>query len=90
MNPLEFLEKAIIDFAFRNYGDKASSAKPSSGVGDSYYLEGMTPNQLDIMRRHPKGLDSPGVREDLLWNYKRTGEKPPAWVDRPRRDYLYE
>ena len=90
MNPLEFLEKAIIDFAFRNYDKRDVAVEPSSSVGDSYYLEGLTPNQAEIMRRHPKGMDSPGAREDMLWNYERTGEKPPSWAERPSRDYIYK
>ena len=86
MNPLEFLEKALIDFAFRNYDGKATSNKPSSGVGDRYYLNDLTPQQLDIMRRYPRGIDSPGAREDMLNHSTRTGEQPPSWAERPRRN----
>lgn len=81
MDPLKFLEEALTRFAFRNYDRPVEGyATPESDSGPYPVRRGgMTDAQDEIFRRHGRNPNSPGLKDDLIWHYKRTGEELPPW-----------
>ena len=81
MDPLKFLESALANFAFRNYDRPVEGYPEARSSAGPYPVRngGMTDAQDAIYRLHGRNPDSPGLRDDLIWHYKRTGEELPTW-----------